>query len=215
MWVKRICGKVVHNQKYHASEDGNLESWHYNATWDGGDKAILLFSKTAPKLLHLLFASSPAWIAFRPRLQRRTESLSQGFKPFRRPHQPVAKTILCKLRRRWNSDQEDELYSMMTCCATIEAFIVSQGGRCGGTSVSNADLGVTERGIACQETPTLQPPPPSPSISFSQTSTHPAPPPTPGLVVARLPFNLIICASNILLWEYCLSHFQIFARHRR
>ena len=51
---------------------------------------------------------------------------------------------------------------MMTCCATIEAFIVSQGGRCGGTSVSNADLGVTERGIACQETPTLQPPPPPP-----------------------------------------------------
>ena len=71
--------------------------------------------------------------------------------------------------------------------------------------MSNADLGVTERGIACQETPTLQPP----TISFSQTSTHP---PTPSLVVARLPFNLIIRASNILPWEYCLSHFQIFAR---
>ena len=116
---------MLHIQKYHASEDGNLERWQYNATWDGGDKAILLFSKTAPKLLHLLFASSPAWIAFRARLQRQTESLSQGFKPFRRPHQPVAKTILCKLRRHWNSDpmkQED------TCCATIEAFIVSQGG---------------------------------------------------------------------------------------
>ena len=49
----------------------------------------------------------------------------------------------------------------------------------------------------------------TPTISFSQTSTHP---PTPSLVVARLPFNLIIRASNILPWEYCLSHFQIFAR---
>ena len=103
---------MEHNQKYHASEDGNLESWQYNnGTWYGGDKAILLFSKTAPKLLHLLFASSPAWIAFGRRLQRGTESLSQGFKPLRRPHQPVAKTILRELRRHWNSDQEDKLYS--------------------------------------------------------------------------------------------------------
>ena len=92
------------------SERPLLQRWKFGGlamqcnTMDGGNKAILLFSKTEPKLLHLLFASSPAArIAFGRRLQRRTESLSQGFKPFRRPHQAVAKTILPP-RRHWNSD---------------------------------------------------------------------------------------------------------------
>ena len=50
----------------------------------------------------------------------------------------------------------------------------------------------------------------APTISFSHPPTQPA----SLLVVPRLSFNLIIPASNILSWEYCLSHFQIFARQR-
>ena len=75
---------------------------------------------------------------------------------------------------------------MMMCCASIGAFIVSQGGRCGGTSVSNGDLGVTERGIACQETPTLQPQPPS--ISFSQTP------------ILLLPPLVLLLPDSHLIW---------------
>ena len=149
-------GQVVENQKGH-----HLQRWKFgelaNATKPGTVVVVIKQFCRFPRLrlLHLLFVGSPAWIATTKAnrkpfswVQTIPQTPSTGGK-----NHPVRSCNVTEILTQRRSRRR-----CVVLCNHRGIHCVT-GRQTGGTSVSNADLGVTERGIACQETPTLQPPP--------------------------------------------------------
>ena len=127
-----------------------------NETRDGGDKAILPFSKTETFAPFVCGFTSVDWFSAATTKANRKpfswvqtipQTPSTGGK-----NNPVRSCNVTEILTQRRGRRR------VVLCNHRGIHCVT-GRQTGGTSVSNADLGVTERGIACQETPTLQPPP--------------------------------------------------------